>query len=269
MCTTTSKSEWLSQSIYTLLVAVSQLGTDMPQSSTAQDTNTTPDSLESNTNGGVSVKLENTGTNDIQEALRNLHFKHTCIGEQQEQEEEEREQRRANEADNKKQEQVEPELYVYPGEGWITTTSELFTVPNDNGTFTQAYYLKYHLDNPKYPLVCTTLGKGYPVHTALLPTPVPHSKSFFTAAQNHLFSEREPFTEAVTYTTSDLGDEGLLAALYAYCHWEQEEMFTTQQIAFLNSQKAFQCIKMMEWREALINANEYKRVAKEMETHVP
>ena len=231
MCTATSESEWLSQGIYTLLVAVSQLGTNTPQSSTSQDTNTTPDSLESDANGGVSVKLENAGTNDVQEALRNLHFKHTCTSEQQEQEEEEREQKRANQTDNKEQEQAEPELYVYPGEGWIATTSEPFTIPNDNGTFTQACYHKYHLDNPKYPLICTTLGKGYPIHTALLlPTPVPHLKSFFTAAQNCLFSGRGPFTEAVTYATSDLGDEGLLAALHAYHHWEQEEMFTTQRI---------------------------------------
>ena len=94
-------------------------------------------------------------------------------------------------------------------------------------------------------------------------------KSFFTAAQNCLFSGREPFTEAVTYTTSDLGDEGLLATLYAYCCWQQDEMFTNQQIACLNSQKAFQHIKMLEWREALIDANAYERVAKEMETHMP
>ena len=71
-------------------MAISQLGTNTPQSSTAQDTNITLDSLKSDTNGGVSVKLENAGTNDVQEALRNLHFKCTCIGEQQKQEEEER-----------------------------------------------------------------------------------------------------------------------------------------------------------------------------------
>ena len=213
--------------------------------------------------------MENTSTNDVQDALRNLQFKHTCICEQQEWEEEEGEQKRANQTENKKQEQEESELYAYPGEGWIAITSEPFTIPNDNSTFTQAYYHKFILDNPKYPLVCTTLGKGYPVHTALLlPTLIPHAKSFFTAAQNHLFSGREPFTEAITYATSNLGDEGLLAALQAYCHWEQDEMFTNQQIAHLNSQKAFKCIKMLEWREALINANAYERVAKEMETHV-
>ena len=77
----------LSQRFYTLLAAVSQLGINMPQSSTTQDT--TSDNFKGNTNGGVSVKLENTGTNDIQEALQNLNFKHTCICEQQEQEEEE------------------------------------------------------------------------------------------------------------------------------------------------------------------------------------
>ena len=252
-----------------LLAAISQLGTVTPQSSSAQDINITPDSLESNTNRGVSVKLENTSTNDVQEALKNLHFKHTCTSEQQEQEEEEREQKRANQTDSKEQEQKEPELFTYPGEGWIDTTSELFTISNDNGTFTQAYYHKFHLDNPKYPLICTTLGKGYLVHTALLPTPVLHPKNYFTATQNHLFSGRELFTKVVTYATSNLGDEGLLAALHAYCHWEQEEMFTTQHITHLNSQKAFQHIKMLEWREALINTNTYDRVVKEMETHVP
>ena len=80
---------YISQRFYTLLAAISQLGTNTPQSSTAQDTNTTSDNLEGDTNGGVSVKLENTGTNDVQEALQNLNFKHTCICKQQEQEEEE------------------------------------------------------------------------------------------------------------------------------------------------------------------------------------
>ena len=91
MCTTTDEgSEWITLRFYTLLAAISQLGTDTPQSSTTQSTNTTPDSLKGDTNGGVSVKLENTSTNDIQEVLRNLQYKHTCICEQQEQEEEER-----------------------------------------------------------------------------------------------------------------------------------------------------------------------------------
>ena len=59
--------EHLSQRFYALLAAMSQLGTNMPQSPTAQDT--TSDNFKGNTNGGVSVKLENTNTNDIQEAL--------------------------------------------------------------------------------------------------------------------------------------------------------------------------------------------------------
>ena len=131
-------------------------------------------------------------------------------------------------------------------------------------------YHKFYLDNPKYPLVCTTLGKGYLIHTALLiPTPVQHQKNYITVTQSCLFSGREPFTEAVTYTTSDLGDEALLAALHAYCHWETVELFTVQEIAHLNSQRAFQCIKLMEWKEALKSADAYTRIVKEMETHIP
>ena len=219
--------EHISQRFYTLLVATSQLGTDTPQSSTAQDTNTTPDSLKGNTDRVVSVKLENTGTNDIQEGLRHLQFKHTCICEQQEQEEEEELQKGANQTGNQKQEQEDPELYAYPGEGWILTTSEPFTIPNDNGTFAQANYHKFYLDSPRYPLICTTLGRGYPVHTTLLiPTPVQHQKNSIMPTQTHLFSGREPFSEAVTYATANLGDEATLAALHAYCHWEKEELFT-------------------------------------------
>ena len=229
MHTATDKgSKWISQRFYTLLVAVSQLGTNTPKSPTAQGTNTTPDSFKGDTDGGVSVKLENTGTNDIQEALRNLKYKCTCVCKQQEQEEEERGWREANQTENKKQEQQELELYAYPGEGWIATSSKPFTIPNDNSTFTQAHYHKFNLDSPKYPLVCTTLGKGYPVHTTLLiPTPVQHQKNYIMLTKSHLFSGREPFSEAVIYTTSDLGDEALLAALHAYCHWEKEELFTT------------------------------------------
>ena len=88
--------EYISQRFYALLAAVSQLGTNTPPSSTAQDTNTTPDSLKGDTNRGVSVKLENTGTNDIQEVLQNLNFKCTCICQKQEQEEEKELQRGAN-----------------------------------------------------------------------------------------------------------------------------------------------------------------------------
>ena len=75
-------AKWVSQGIYTLLAAVLQLRTNTPQSYTAQGTNTTPDSLKGDTDGGVSVKLENTSTNNVQEALRHLRFKHTCICEQ-------------------------------------------------------------------------------------------------------------------------------------------------------------------------------------------
>ena len=189
MCTTTDNgAEWVLQGIYTLLAAVSQLGTDTPQSSTTQGTNTTPDSLKGDTDGGVSIKLENTGTNNIQEALRNLQFKCTCICKQQEQEEEEEQQKRTHQAEDQEQEQKEPELYAYPGEGWIFTTSELFTIPNDNGTFAQAHYHKFYIDNPKYPLVCTILGRGYPVHTTLLVlTLVQHQKNSIMPTQTHLF----------------------------------------------------------------------------------
>ena len=75
--------------------------------------------------------------------------------------------------------------------------------------------------------------------------------------------------EAVTYATSDLGDEALLATLYAYCHWETAELFTVQEIACLNSQRAFQCIKLIEWKEALKSADVHTRIVKEMETHIP
>ena len=160
-------------------------------------------------------------------------------------------------------------MYTYPGEGWIYTISEPFTIPNDNGTFAQANYHKFYLDNPKYPLICTTLGRGYPIHTALLiPTPVQFQKNSITSTQTHHFSGREPFTKAVTYTTSDLGDQALLATLHAYHHWETEEIFTVQEIACLNSQKAFQCIKLMEWKEELKSADAYERIAEEMKTHV-
>ena len=153
--------------------------------------------------GGVSVKLENTGTNDIQEELQNLNFKRTCICEQQEQEEEEELRKGANHTENQKQELEEPELYAYLGEGWILTTSELFTVPNDNGTFTQANFHKFYLDNPKYPLICTTLGWGYPVHTTLLvPTLLQHQKNSITPNQTCLFLGREPFAKAVTYAVT-------------------------------------------------------------------
>ena len=68
MCTAMDdRGKQLSQRFYALLAAMSQLGTDTPQSSTIQDT--TSDDFKGDTNRGVSIKLENTSTNDVQEAL--------------------------------------------------------------------------------------------------------------------------------------------------------------------------------------------------------
>ena len=60
-----------------------------------------------------------------------------------------------------------------------------------------------------------------------------------------------------------------LAALHAYHQWEKEELFTVQEIACLNSQRAFQHIKLMEWKEALKTADVYDRIAEEIRDHVP
>ena len=87
--------------------------------------------------------------------------------------------------------------------------------------------------------------------------------------QSCLFSGREPFTEAITYATANLGDEGLLAALHAYHQWEKEELFTVQEITCLNSQRAFQHIKMVEWKDALKSTDAYERITEEMRDHVP
>ena len=122
-------SDWLTQGTYTLLAALSHLGTN---ASTTQVTNT-PHSDESDTDRSVSVYMENTCSTDVREALEGLQYKHTCIGEQHEEEDEERERSRANQTDIKEQ---EAEKDAWPGNGWIATTSEPFTIPNDNGTVT-------------------------------------------------------------------------------------------------------------------------------------
>ena len=66
-----------------------------------------------------------------------------------------------------------------------------------------------------------------------------------------------------------IGDKATLAALHAYHQWEKEELFTVQEFACLNSQRAFQCIKLMEWKEALNTADAYDRITMEMKDHVP
>ena len=127
--TTDEGSEWLTQGTYTLLTALFHLGTT---TSTTQVTNTTPCSDESDTDRSVSVYMENTCSTNIQEGLRDLCYKCICISEQQEQEDKEREWSRANRVDSKDQ---EAEKDAWPGSRWIATTSESFTVPNENGTF--------------------------------------------------------------------------------------------------------------------------------------
>ena len=84
----TKRSEWLAQGTYTLLAALSHLGMS---TSTTQVTNTTPHSDQSNTDGSVSVYMENTRTTNVTEALRDLQYKCACIGEQHEEEDEARE----------------------------------------------------------------------------------------------------------------------------------------------------------------------------------
>ena len=256
-------SNWLTQGTYTLLAALSHLGMD---TSTTQVTNTAPHSDQSNTDGSVSVYLKNTCSTDIMEALRDLQYKCACIGEQHKEEDEEREQSKNNRADTKEH---EAEKDACPGNGWIATTIELFTIPNDNGTFTQATFHKYHLANPRYPLISTTLEKGHPIYTnLLLPTPVPHKTNCLTPVQACIFSGREPFNEAVTYAVIDQEDEGLLATLHAYRQWEQVALFTKQKIICKQSQLAFQSIKMVEWKEVLCTTNAYKQIAKQMKNHV-
>ena len=65
----TEGSDWLTQGTYTLLAALSHLGTN---TSATQVANSTPHSDQSDTDGSVSVYMENTCTTNIMEALSDL-----------------------------------------------------------------------------------------------------------------------------------------------------------------------------------------------------
>ena len=60
--------------------------------------------------------------------------------------------------------------------------------------------------------------------------------------QAHIFLGRELFTETVTYAIVDQEGRALLVALHAYRQWEQAALFTKQEIAYKQSQLAFQSV---------------------------
>jgi hypothetical protein len=264
MSCTSGDDSWIKHGLYALLTAIDKL-------EAGQDTNSasTSSSLKNNagsTNDHLSIRMENTGTTNVNDALRALQYKKECV----EEEEEDTWRGNKNQKENDKQAEVDQIPGAHPGPGWCATTEEHFIIPQINGTAIPAPFFKYHLENPRCPLVSTTLGQGSQVYTTTLrPAPVPNARTFLTRPQQRLFSGREPFTDAVTWAVTDQGDEPLLAALHAYRQWEQAVFFTQQEMTNLQLKLSFQKIKQVEWLGALQEANAFKRIEKDMRNHVP
>jgi hypothetical protein len=264
MSCTSGEDGWIKHGLYALLAAIDKLETTKDTDPTSASS-----SLEGNagdTDEHLSVRMENTGTTNVADALRALKYKTTCI----EEDEEDSWRNNKNKKENDQQTNVDQVPGAHPGPGWCATTEEHFIIPQINGTAIHAPYFKYHLENPRCPLVSTTLGQGSEVYTTTLrPAPVPNARAFLTRPQQRLFSGREPFTDAVTWAVTDQGDEPLLAALHAYRQWEQAVFFTQQEMTNLQLKLSFQKIKQIEWMGALQEANAFKRIEKDMKNHVP
>jgi hypothetical protein len=254
---------WIKHGLYALLAAIDKLETTQstdPASTSSLDNHT------GSTDDHLSIRMENTGTASVGDALRALKYKQECA----EEEEEDTWRGDKNKKENDKQATVDQIPGAHPGPGWCATTEEHFIIPQINGTAIHAPFFKYHLENPRCPLVSTTLGQGSEVYTTTLrPAPVPNARTFLTRPQQRLFSGREPFTDAVTWAVTDQGDEPLLAALHAYRQWEQAVFFTQQEMTNLQLKLSFQKIKQVEWMGALQEANAFKRIEKDMKNHVP
>jgi hypothetical protein len=219
----------------------------------------------------ITVHLDHTPTDHIRAALRALHYKRTCAYDEGEEEDERVWTTNENKRENREQRENQAEEDdPHPGPGWIETTNEPFALPTITGGALFAPYHKYHLDNPKYPLVSTTLRKGEEVFTTLLrPTPVPHKSPYLTPAQKRIFSGREPFARKVTEVATEEEDESFLSGLVAYRMWEREVMYTQQELARVNNKLAFQKIRMMEWYGALQDADGYRRLATGLQDYNP
>ena len=264
----TGNDEWIKHGLYSIVAAIDKLEANCAASNAATE-GTTSD--QSSTDGNLSVWMENTGTTDVCQALRALSYKRPCTYNQEDEEAEGSWRDTQNQRENKEQRENMQVSDAHPGPGWcITLDDEPFTFLQTNGTLTHAAYHKFHLANPKYPLISTTQGRGHDVYTTTLrPAPVPHARPYFTAQQRRLFSGREPFAEAVKWAITDQEDEPLLAALHAYQQWEQEVVHTQQQMNQLQLRLSFQKIKQMEWMGALQDADAFRRIEKSIRAHVP
>jgi hypothetical protein len=266
MSTTSGEDGWIKHGLYALLAAIDRLETTPTQSTDPASTSSSLDNNAGSPNGYLSVRMENTGTTNIGDALRALKYKTECV----EEEEEDSWRNNKNKKENDQQAEIDQIPGAHPGPGWCATTEEHFIIPQINGTAIHAPFFKYHLENPRCPLVSTTLGQGSQVYTTTLrPAPVPNARTFLTRPQQRLFSGREPFTDAVTWAVTDQGDEPLLAALHAYRQWEQAVFFTQQEMTNLQLKLSFQKIKQVEWMGALQEANAFKRIERQMKSHVP
>src|SRR5580692_9713453 len=185
MSCTSGEDGWIKHGLYALLAAIDKL--EATQSTDPTSTSSSLDNNAGSTNGHISIRMENTGTASVADALRALNHKTTCT----EEDEEDNWRDNKNKKENDQQTKVDQIPGAHPGPGWCSTTEEHFIIPQINGTAIHAPYFKYHLENPRCPLVSTTLGQGSEVYTTTLrPAPVPNARTFLTRPQQRLFSGR-------------------------------------------------------------------------------
>jgi hypothetical protein len=162
MSYTSGEDGWIKHGLYALLAAINKL--EATQGSDSTSASSSLDNNAGSTDGHLSIRMENTGTTNVADALRALKNKTECAKE----EEENAWRNTKNKKENDQQSKIDQVPGAHPGPGWCATTEEQFIIPQINGTAIHAPYFKYHLENLRCPLVSTTLGQGSEVFTTTL-----------------------------------------------------------------------------------------------------
>src|SRR5580692_12553068 len=79
MSCTSGEDSWIKHGLYALLAAIDKL--EATQSTDPASTSSSLDNHAGSTDGNISVRMENTGTTNVADALQALKYKTTCIEE--------------------------------------------------------------------------------------------------------------------------------------------------------------------------------------------
>src|SRR5580692_8534116 len=120
MSCTSREDRWIKHGLYALLAAIDKLETTPTQSTDPTSTSSSLDNNAGSTDGHLSIRMENTGTTNVGNALRALKYRKECA----EEEKEDTWRGDKNKKENDQQARVNQIPGAHPGPGWCTTTEE-------------------------------------------------------------------------------------------------------------------------------------------------